>query len=211
MELVAIDNSRVLRLFLTRRLSGQMYMPELCRSYSERYHFVVSPQSFEDMTSDPVSFSHGLFASSAIDQFSIYEDGVTVSAKADTELLDAFLDDVIDWSKTKFGLDRVETQAVSKSYESHIVFRSKKNILRPLSAYHEVASVIATGFKKATGQVAAFEPAGFVVMAADLSPAAVLKPIHFSMVRRGEPGYYLSSAPMRTKDHLAVLSQLEAV
>lgn len=211
MELIAVENSRLVNLFLARRLVGQLYLPEACQALVHRYKFAGFPQSLEQMNAVPVAFSHGKFADTAIEDFNIFGDGVSISARAPTDALDDFLADVTTWSKSELGLDRIESHSVSKIYESHVVFRTKHNILRAVAAYTDVAKQISAGLKKATNQLAVFEPFGFT-LAADSAEIHGLKPIPFRLERKSgiefPLNYYYSSAPLRTKEHLAVLQKL---
>jgi hypothetical protein len=213
-ELIAVESSRLLNLFLARRLVGQLYMPDACRAFAERYRFASFPETLAQMTTEPVEFSHGSFGPSAIDEFKIFGDGVIVGARAPTDVLDEFLQDVTAWSKSELGFDRVETHTVSKMYESHIMFRSERDMLRPLGALGDISKMLAASVKKATNQDVKFDPFG-LLLAADHSSIVGLKPIAFRLERKAgiefSMDYYSSSAPLRTKDHFSLIQKLEAL
>ena len=211
MELIAVENSRLLSLFLTRRLAGQPYMPDTVRALVERYRFSAFPQSLDQMKSEPIVFSHGIFAGVAIDGFNMFGDGVIISARAPTDILDEFLVDVTDWSKSALGLDRLETHSVSKMYESHVTFKTERDILKSINGFSEISKLLSAGLKKATSQSAEFDPFG-IMMAVDHSVLSGLKPIAFRLERKAglefSMNYYSSGAPLKTKDHLAVLQKI---
>lgn len=212
MELIAVETSRFLNLFLARRLAGQLYMPSACQALVDRYRFVVRPSSIEEMTKDPISFGHGVFEDVAIDSFDIYSDGIIATSKSPTDVLDAFVSDVVAWSNVELNLDRVETHKISKMYESHILIKSDKDLLKPLNELSDVSKAMSGSMKKATGQDVKFQPFG-LTFAADHSVIPGLKPIAFRLERKAstefEMGYYVSSAPLRTKDHLHILQKIE--
>ncbi len=214
MELISIENSRLLSLFLARRLAGQLYMPDACHAFVERYRFASFPATIEQMTAEPITFGHGVFGDATISELSIFNDGVLIAAASPTDNLDSFLADVMKWSKSTLGLDRIETHAVSKMYESHVLFRTDRDILAPLGVFGDLCRQVSSGIKKATGQDAKFETFGFF-LSADHAIGPGLKPVTFRIERKAtlefSMGYYVSSAPLRTKDHVAILQKLDAL
>ena len=189
-------------------------MPAACEAFVERYSFSSFPQSIDEMAKEPISFAHGLFNGAAIESFDIYSDGVIISSKSSTDVLDNFLADLNAWSKSKLGLDRVETHTISRLYESHVMVRTDKNILKPLSQLAEMSKLLSAGVKKASGQEVVFEPFG-IALAPDSSKTVGLKPIAFRLERKAgiefPMHFYLSSAPLRTKDHIALLQRLDGL
>jgi hypothetical protein len=213
-ELIAVERSQLVNLFLARRLSGQLHAPAVNVAIVERYQFATHPRSIEEMTKEPISYGHGLFGDTAIEAFDIYSDGVVVSSKSDTEVLDAFMGDVLDWTKSAFGLDHIEIHTISKVYESNILFRSDPNLLDVLSPLMELSEAISDYLSKTSSLEARFLPFG-LIFAADTSTIAGLKPAPFRVERKAglefSMNIYASTAPLRTRDHLALLRTLEAL
>jgi hypothetical protein len=212
-ELIAVELSRLVSLFLARRLAGQLYLPTACRAFVERYRFSAFPESVEQMAKEPMNFGHGLFGDVAIESFEIYSDGVVIVSRSPTDVLDEFLADVTNWCKSELGLDRIETHTVSRIYESHLLFRSDQEILRSLVPLADIGRLLSSGLKKVSNQDVKFEPFG-VSLASDQSTVTGLRPIAFRVERKAgiefSRNYYISSAPLRTKEHIALLKKLEA-
>ena len=214
MELIAVEQSRLVSLFLTRRLAGQLYMPTASAAFVERYRFAQHPSSIEDLSAEPIRFGHGIFRDAAIGEFNIYSDGVMIASHSPTDLLDAFLADVLDWANVSLGLDRIETHSISRIYESHVCIHSNRDFLKVLRPLEDLAKLVTTGLKKCSKFQADFIPVGFT-FAADHTSIAGLKPAPFKLERR--PGVefsrqlFISSAPLPTKDHLVVLQRLETM
>jgi hypothetical protein len=213
-ELIGYDMSRLVSLFLAAPTRGQLYLPRAMQLLVERYKFAGFPMRVEELTSERVNFKQGLFGDVAIDTLEIYGDGLIVSSKSNSDILDAFLDDLCEWMEGALGLRKIETHAINKAYESHIMVRSEANVLRPLDVLTSARELISDSLKKATGLDVKYEPFG-IALSADTSTIASLKPIPFRIERRAglafETDYYVSAAPLRTKDHIRVLEKLEAL
>ncbi|WP_139247207.1 hypothetical protein [Hyphomicrobium sp. NDB2Meth4] len=212
MELVGFELSRLVSLSLTRRIAGQIYWPAALHALVERYHFSRHPSSYKEMTEEPISFAHGAFGDVAIDTFDIYSDGIIVTSRSRTDVLDEFVADVTEWMKVEFGMERLETHTISKIYESHILVRSDPTLLKVLEPLNEIAELLAIRLNKVSRQDAKFQPFS-LALAADQSTLTGLKPIPFRVERKVglefATNLYVSSAPLPTNEHLAVLSKLE--
>ena len=151
MELIGIDYSKVIVLFLAGRAEGSPYLPEAAASLVDRYQFAEHPTEIKDMVGERIHFGQGLFRGSPIEKFDIFTDGVIVVSKTTTEVLDEFLEDVIRWMEPTLGLKHIETHDVSKSYESNIMVRSSSRVLSCLEVTGDVQKALSDGLKRATG------------------------------------------------------------
>jgi hypothetical protein len=211
-ELIGIESSKIIALFLAGRAEGAPYMPEAVASLVERYRFDEYPKSVTDMTGERVHFGHGLHRGKPIEQFDIFADGVIVNGKISTEILDDFLDDVIRWMEPTLGIKRIETHDINKIYESNIAVRSSVNLLSAMDGFSEIYSALTDGLRIASGITQKFQEFG-IALAVDHSKIAGLKPAPFRLERRGElafsKGLYGSVAPLPTKAHMAILHKIE--
>lgn len=177
----------------------------------KRYAFTIVPK-VEQLESNKIEFRQGAFNDVGIESFTIYNDGVVVSSKSSTDVLDTFLQDLNDWMETTFNLKKVETHAINRAYESTLLVRSNAKLLQALDALTPLQDIIGKSLKAATGLEARFEPFG-ISFGADYSLIPGIKPINFRLERRGglsfDTNYYVSQAPMRTGDHLKLLEKLE--
>jgi hypothetical protein len=212
MELVSIENARVTDLFTAQRSQGQPYAPHVIAAFVERYKFVGYPTKLEDFTGTVIAFKHGVFNDCAIETFDVYSDGVIAASKSASDVLDSFLADVYGWIEVAMGMKRLQTHAIHKGYESHIVVYSPAPIFKPLEALHSVQSIVSRALKASGGHEVKFHPIGFGI-APDTSQIAELRPIPFRIERRAgvsfDTNLYYSSAPLPTSEHLKVLDRWE--
>jgi hypothetical protein len=211
-KLLNIEHSRLTSLFITNRIEGQPAIPAAFAELIKRYSFAGHPTKIEELEANRITFRLGSFDNVSIESFEIYPDGVAVSAKAPTDLLDAFLTDVTQWMDAAFGLKRIETHDINRLYESTVVVQSSAPLLRPLDALQSIRQMISAALKAEIGLDAQFEPFSLGV-ATDHTKLPGFKPIPFRVERRAviafEKNYYYSQAPLRTADHLKVLESLE--
>jgi hypothetical protein len=210
MEMIGVE-TRLVHLFLARRMVGQLYAPKAMAELTERYHFARFPTKLEDMAEPPIRLGHGLFKDTAIEQVDIYLDGLGVSAKSPSDILDAFVLDMLGWSKDTLGLDRVETHTVSKIYESQLVFRTNKKIFNVLAGMDRAAQMVSSALKKASNMDADFHSAG-ITLSADPSMIAGFKPVAFKIDRHPSLEFaqniFLSQAPLPTDAHWSILKYI---
>jgi hypothetical protein len=212
MELIGFENTQLTELFLASRPEGQLFLPPAVAALVERYKFSTFPIKLEELTGDRVSFRHGLFNGSAIDVFDIFRDGIIVSSKSPSDLLDGFVKDVCAWMEAGVSLHRVETHPINRNYESHLIIKSQAPLLKALDALAETTNMVGHALKSANGLEVKFRPSGFS-FSADHTHIAGLKPTPFRVERKVgvpfEANYYYSSAPLPTQSHLKILEKLE--
>lgn len=211
MEVIGYDTSSLTALFMAGRPQGQFPLIRSMGELVKRYSFAVVPK-IEQLDSPKVEFRLGQFKDLGIESFSIYGDGVVITSKVSTDVLDDFLDDVCKWMESALGLRRIETHTINRSYESGLFVRSEAKLLRALDALAPIQEMIEKSVKSAMGLEAKFESFG-ISFAADHSLIPGMKPGMFRVERRAGLGfdtdYYVSTAPMRTADHLKILAKLE--
>jgi hypothetical protein len=214
MELAGIDFSRIIYLTQRMRPAGQVYVPDAVQKLAQRYSFAKLP-SVEELTRLPLTLSLGKFKDVQIDEFQIYNDGIIVSAKANTEILDAFISDLLSWSERELGLVDAPTAKPEKIIESAIIVKSVKDLALSLSPRNDVAEILNRTFRGELVGVGPYQLSGFFLDCDPLQFTARRKPMRFALERRlGVPfteNVFYSQAPLHTGDHLKVLSDLEAL
>ena len=108
MKLLAIEMSRVTALFQTTRPSGQPYLPHIAAQVAERYRFGSAPHSIEELGGNKAEFRHGLFEGNAIETLEVYNDGIIVTSRSDTDFIDRFIDDLVTWLENDHGYSVIE-------------------------------------------------------------------------------------------------------
>lgn len=217
MELLDIEEGKVIYLVYLRRAAGQLYVPEMASKLVERYNFVRSP-TLEDLTSKQDSFSFGIgkYQGAQIQELRIYGDGVIVDSKSDTDLLDSFVDDLISWASKEFALVVNPVTKPERYYETSLVVRSDKDLSSVMSIPASIARDLNTILKeKSDYQTRVYQPTGFILDIDVHEPGGRRRTPKFILDRRVsikfDQNVFFSQSPLRTKDHLAFLERLEAL
>lgn len=212
MELVGIDDTKVIYLHQVNRPIGQPYWPETIGKTIARYSFAKYPK-LEDLGNDFQAFGIGKFKDVQIQEIKIYNDGIIVSSRANSKILDDFIDDLFSWAEKEFGLVPIVTSKPEKYYESSLVVKSKTDLTKVMGLNAEVCNNLN---KRLESKYVAtpFYPSGLVL---NCDPheqgGGKRKPFRFLLERRiGFPfsdNVFFSQAPLMTDDHLDFLANLE--
>ena len=207
MNLLGIENSKIIFLTQVNRPSGQLYFPDAIAAVVDRYSFVKAPSPDQAL---PYVFNTGKFQNSQITEFSIYNDGFIVSSASDSDFLDAFIHDLLPWAIKEFDL--VEVGQTEKYYESTLIVQCTVDLaafVRPPPAEDMFRDAL-----RSAGIEQAMKSSGFIY---DFDPAEIKgkrKPVRFLIDRRlgfqFSQNTFFCQAPFRTKDHLRLLDALEA-
>ena len=212
MKLLAIEMSRVTALFRMERPSGQPYIPHIAAQLTERYRFGGAPHSVADFGGKKFEFKHGLFEGNAIDILEVYNDGIIVSSRSDSDCIDKYIDDLGLWLETTHGLSVIETHTVNKMYESTLLVETDQKIFKPLDEFAGIARLIESALHDSSGLEMQYHNFG-LSLSADQSQNPFLKPIPFRFERKEGIEFsrhqFFTTAPLKTKQHLNILEQLE--
>ena len=212
MKLLAIEASRATALFRMTRQSGQPYLPHFIAQVAERYNFVSAPRSTEELGGSKAEFRHGLFEGNAIETLDVYTDGVVVASRSDTDFIDEFIVDLVAWLESDHGISTVETHTISKMYESTLLVESERDVFQPFEAYADILGMIEKALRDASGLEIAYQNFG-LSLSADQTRNPALKSAPFRFERKEGIEFslhqFFTVAPLKTKQHLAVLERLE--
>jgi hypothetical protein len=204
-------NTTITSLFNLSRRRGAPPLVKSARAAVERYKFARPPNA-DELFSEKIFFRNGEFEGAAIDALEIYNDGVVVRGACDSDQLDRFLADVVDWFLSQTDGKRVETHTINTLYESQLTFVGSDKMLSFFNGLDIIQGAVSRGVHEASGISAPFLPVGFM-LATDETKVLGLKPGPFRLERRlgleFERNFFLSTAPLRTTDHIEVLKQLE--
>jgi hypothetical protein len=209
MELKAIDNGRVVYLTHAWRPKGQLFLPAALEALLNRYHFQKFPTQ-EELLSDTILFQHGVFEDVGINEFGIYEDGLVVASRADTDFLDRFIEDVLTWAEATFELIEVDIPPKEHHYESALIVSMKiKGSFPHLANLNQSLTLSQEKY--------GLRPFEFAFSALQVANDATMyggkKPIPFTLARRVNVPFdadiYYATAPLKTGDHLLALEALE--
>lgn len=212
MELVQIESTKVTYLVQLHNPAGQIYQPEAAMKVAQRYSFAKMP-SVDDLFKNERAFRIGKFEGVQISEFALYSDGVIVNALCDSDIIDAFLDDVLKWAKEEFGLIPLLTSKPEKTYESSIVVQSKTDLAEGLRPRIDVLPALNRIYADGKYLHSEFHPTGLIATIDDAEFPGRKKPVKFILDRRAGVAFdqmvFYSQAPLQTKDHLEVLRGFE--
>lgn len=229
MELIAIVLGQAVRLFKASDPIGGTYLPDLVTGFKERYGFLETPISLQEYDATKgITFQHGKFQvpprnlpdgraynEIVIESFQIFNDGLVVGTKAFAEDADLFLDDVIQWAKSKYRASIFEHTPMKCAYNSNLEVSCSKpltTLIDKISRLNKQVTTAITSYGSTTPP--SFQISGFTLHC-DLTSIEPPRPSAFTFERRaGEPyssNLYFSTAPLKTEDHLKLLEELEKV
>lgn len=214
MELASIEASRIILLTRLTRPTGQVYLPDAALKVAKRYSFAKFP-SVQEVGTEPMTFSIGKFQDIQINEFQIYSDGIVVSARSPTEVVDAFISDLLSWSEKEFGLKLAVDARPEKFIESSIVVKSTKDLALSLSPTNTIGNLVNDALRGRVTNVP-YQLSGFW-FDGDLAAFAGQrrKPVRFGVERRLNVPYsenlFFSVAPLHTESHLELLRAIEAL
>ncbi len=213
MKLLEHDLSRAIRFYSIAPETGQtLYGVNLYRAFEARYGFLGSPRDLSDFDMQKgITFLHGFLPDhGVIDRFQIFQNGLLVEAKADTDVCDAFLDDAVAWAVKEAGIKiGPNAEFPGTPYMSQIAFESDVD----LGAAFDVLQSVTTSLNEAiiSYGLPSFhaEPSGFQIVT-DTTSGGWL----YRFERRVNVPFaakqFFSSSPLRTRDHIRLVEALEA-
>lgn len=180
---------------------------------TQRYQFQHFPDKIPDpSSSDGVKLAVGNWQGVQIDECTTYGDGFIVAARADTSVIEEFLDDLYAYVEDTFGAVKVPKPTEKRHYESGLVLEADPRVAAKFDflqgLYNDLASFHSD---YGLGDIDyAFN--GFQIEA-DPSETTSNRGMAFNLARRiglpYEANYWFSSAPLKTADHVNVLENLE--
>jgi hypothetical protein len=213
MELVAIENSRIIYLTQVHRPAGELYFPDASAKLVERYSFIKYPSVEEITRQQPLVFGIGKFGIIQINELGIYHDGIMVSSRSNTDCLDEFISDLFEWSEKELGLVKMLASKPEKYYESSIVVKSDIDLVQVIAPKDGVTKMANDFFMEVAPNKQVYELSGFLLDCDPFAFPAKRKPLRFGVERRlGMPyseNIFFSQSPLPTKNHLNFLGALE--
>ncbi len=181
----------------------------------ERYRFMKAPEKFEEMFSSVFSFQEGVFMVGdrkvAVTSLQFAPNVIVADVRSSTEDGDLFLNDYIDLANSRHA--EAITEIGPPYYVSHIEFTMEKAPELPQQFRYAAQTI--DGFLADYGLKVPKFDFWTASINADPKGLGVLAPTTFAIERRtGFPfdaKVFFSQAPLRTKDHLAVLEKLDTI
>ncbi len=179
-----------------------------------RYNFLKSPLDgpIPPPGNDSIKFENGAFEGKngvvQITSITIHGDGVVIDTRSSTDDADSFMEDVVIWASTEYGLPSISELPVNRIYvsELNVIFKRAPAIFNTKLApfLEEVSSAIGDE-KKGNAEFLSFQ------LGTDQTRSN--KPAIFRIDREQnvpiEENRYYSFAPTKTDVHLKLLETLE--
>ena len=225
MQLKEILFSQILRAGKIRPPEGGVHISDAVNFMRQRYMFVTAPKSLEEFDFNRgVEFGHGKFTlrekqskksskekSYVIGGFQFFSSGLVVNSTASTEVLDEFLDDLIEWAVPQFGFTQPAMSIGPSQYTSQI--EVQLDFRFPQNPFEEmVGKAVQSMMAKNQPDAPQYEKSG-VSWQFDPPPNAQVAGRQFLIQwREGaskSSGLFYSQAPLSTPDHLKLLEKIE--
>ena len=213
MNVVDYQFAQVTRLSTITRKLGNPYFPFLSNLFKEKYGFTGLPDhSSEESTRFAFEFRHGVFGDVTIDRLALYRSGIVANAASTVELVEHFVDDVVDLIRESLQTEELSSLPVVRLYDSHVVVESTIEFTRSFQLLQEVGSHISTLLNQYGTSAKQYQTAG-IVLHSDEPDVGNFKTSKFTFERRIDTPFsanmFFSSAPLRTEDHINLLSEME--
>ncbi len=212
MELVGIENSKVIHLTQLYRPAGQLIQADAVIKLAQRYGFADVP-SLKEIAQNERSFKLGAFDGVQISEMSIYSDGFIASSASNTNIIERFMDDLLHWAKKEFGLITPPGVEEERSFESYLVVQTETDLMKALKPRNDLAALVNEIFKPDRYTGTGLWLTGFLLAPDNPAFPARRKPINLMIDRRlGQPfekNLFFAQGPLRTNDLLAFLNAVE--
>jgi|SRR5579862_9684316 len=208
MEIVDYDTNQVINLMNVFRPQGAGYIPEIAAKVIAKYQF-AKPPSIDDLTKDSIKFQIGKFNDVMISEFGVYNDGVIATGKCPTEVLEDFIKDVLAFAQQELKFVPVLQKRNEIHFESKLLVKTDADLAAFLEP--KAGNLIREAIEKKIGLT--YQSSG-IVLDCDVDAIKTRrKPARVFIERRVglkfEDNIFLCIAPLRTKDHLELLTALE--
>ena len=212
MQAKSILTSQAIRFYANAEPMAERRSPvPLIRGLQDMYGFVQVPLTISDLDfTKGVNFLRGYYKGNIIDKLQIYENGLLCEAATDNSVCDEFMGEILNWAATEHGIPVRETGV--KAFISQVEVISDIDLGMAFSKIGAIGSLFAGALKSYGQPVPDYSFSG-IRMHYDSITMPVPRPPEFVFERRAGQLYstneYFSSAPLRTKDHMYILDELE--
>lgn len=213
MQLSAVHLARVLFFLEVAELNprGFAYYPAIVSALVKQFGFAKFPDKPEDFDeSKGIFFEGGYFADTTLDRLVIYENGLQLDTRRNTEHSEKILLSALTWAK-EINLTFQPGMVKRKAYVSQFGFYSDAPLLGKsplLNSFSErISKTVSDNMKAAV----TFQPTAILI---GQDPNAQTIPVaSFSIERRAQTPFhenkYFSSAPVPTEMHFQMVEEYE--
>jgi hypothetical protein len=219
MKLRAVELARSIWLFDTRLLNqGGRSMLEPLEGLSKRYRFAKAPKHQLDFNqSNALVFEKGIFRNAmGIDvdlTLHVFADGIWADSLSSSEDSDAFLVDVLKWLKDEYALALPPGTPIRKGYTTRVEVETPAHLSALTPKLNKITDMLADKLISMDNKPRIFDVGGLGMWCEDAGKVG--SPAQFRIERKigtaFEENIYLSLSPLKSGDHLELLSELERI
>jgi hypothetical protein len=196
------------------------YIIPIFEAIIKRYGFLqhTNPTEIDPTQPKPVMFTRGSFQSSSGEQkevsLNIWLDGLVADTQSSTDDSDFFLESLLNWLSTEFGLFPYQQLATSRLYTSELWVHTDKKLASLNPRLQSLVERINSMVRQFADKNLVYE-IGAIQIWNDrtLAPNNFFSPFRFERaeVAPFTENRYYSIAPVCTSDHIALLDELEQI
>jgi hypothetical protein len=215
MKLSAVLLARALGFIETFDLSprGQVFYPDVVGEIVQRYQFQKFPQEFKDFDEQKgIEFLVGKAGNEVIDKLVIYNNGILIDTRSNTETSEALVKETLAWAKSKFSLNYRPEMIRRFGYISQVTFHSEASLNALNPALQKLADRLTAIVSKIHGEKVQYQTSSLTITHDPLTrknPIAGLT-IFPRIDTPFSENKYFSEAPVPTDTHITLLEELEA-
>jgi len=194
-------------------LGTGIYLPALMASLVKKCQFLKSPSSSKEFNlPDGVAFETGVFDGITIKKLAVFPLVIHLDADDSTDRAQTALLGLLQWAKEECGLRYSPGMITRWAYVSDVVFQTDFPLLKKVNkSLNSISSKISEIVRGNLKEELNYEPAKFWLAHDPNDRSTSIAPftIEHRLLSLFEENIFYSEAPVPTKDHLSLLSELE--
>ena len=165
MKISNIISSKTVGFLQGSTTSGNIFMPDFTRLMQENFRFLQVPTKLEEFNaSNGVKFVHGEFEGIVIDLLEVYENGVVISTKTNTNNGNKFIDALIKLASKEFNFEVTNVPHMKKIYVSELDVISEKNLDSIFDSFKGILKIINNTVSQYGDDIPPYEGTGFLIV-----------------------------------------------
>lgn len=218
MNIVSYDLAKATLLFPLEEISPLRGInnARIVNDIVNKYQFAKYPNidmPREELGKTGLKFENGIFMEGQINitEFSIFSDGIVVGART-TDEAESFIADMLLWVRQTYGFREFMSTPVSR-FISQIVVEFNKRLLKLLRDSNEIVNLVSKRISDIYEEKITLDLARVDLDFDKLGTKSPLIVPRFIIERRPgavfERERYYCFAPLRTRDHVSILEEIE--
>lgn len=216
MQLASVVLARIYALFQIEDLNpnGTVYYPDVVQWMVNRFGFQKFPTKLEDFDeAKGIEFAAGKAGDVTVEKIVILDNGIYVDTLASTDASEQILRETLREASQELGIYFHDDMLKRRAFISQIVFYSEAPLFLIHPIFKKIADTVSKEVNENFGKLLPYEPS---IVSLFYDPTKTqLGPAPFSIQRREKVPYedkkYYSVAPVKTKVHLELLAEIEAL